>query len=164
MKWRATMLVICVAAGLQGCAAFGRRGVDDLSRPVGGEVLPADMLAEAVPADGPDARAVRRVAEADGARVFALRVQEGVPAYRVRRTDQVFFVVAGEGIASVAGQRRIVGPGSVVVAPRRKEVKFVRSEEQVHSPLLMALVVVPYGPPPKGLAEALIPPDAPEAD
>lgn len=156
-----TMIVIA-AACLPGCAAFGRRGPEDLSRPVRGEVLPANMLAEAGEQGGTEGPNLRRVAEAKGARVFALRVEEGVPEYRSRRHDQIFFVVSGEGIAAVDGQRRFIGPGSVVVAPRKSNVLFVRREDDRRAPLLMALALVPYDSPPKALSEALVEADAAE--
>lgn len=158
------LTVFVAAACLPGCAALGRRGPEDLSRPVRGEALPAEMLEEAAEQGGAEGRNIRRVAEAHGARVFALRVEEEVPEYRAWWNDQVFFVVSGEGIASVDGQRRLIAPGSVVVAPRRAKVIFVRGEEHRRAPLLMALVMVPYGSPPKGLRGALAPPEAAEQE
>lgn len=159
MSIRASLaLLSLLLLGASGCRLGPGRDVEDLSRPIKGDVLPRDLIADAAaPAPG-ETWSARYLGETNEARLFAIQTLEGLQPYRLRRVDQVFFVVSGSGIGSVDGKRRIIGPGSVLVVPRRKVVKIARREDQRDAPLLMTLAIVPSGTLPDAVANALVPP------
>ena len=146
MSLRTSVLAVVVTSfALGGCAPWRNKGLVALARPVKGDVLTAERLTDLAKPESGRAYRVRRVAETAGARVFTLQTTGEVQPYRLKKHDQIFFVVSGAGIAAVNVGRRVIGPGSVVVVPRGDEVRFVRDEAHGQTPLTLVQVVVPGG-------------------
>ena len=159
MSIRASLVLLCLLfLCAAGCGLGPGRKVERLARPIKGVVLPEEEIAKAAaPASG-ETWSVRYLAESRESRLFAVQTLEGVQPYRLRSVDQVFFVVSGTGIGSVDGQRRIIGPGSVLVVPRRKVVKIVRRDDERDAPLVMTLAIMPSRTLPEAIANAVAPP------
>jgi len=137
-----TVLLVSLVA-VSGCGT----GKDDMIGPfppqVQGENFTPDEMIAKVKLSQAETHSSLRLAEMRAAEVYVIQTTGELRPEPLDNRDQVFFIVRGQCISNVQGTRDVVGPGSVIVAPRGVPVRFIRGPEDAGKPLLVVRVVSP---------------------
>jgi len=154
------MAWVCACAALAltaaGCSAMSG-GVPSFPQYAASDAIPAARLAAAVKFQGEETYRVKRVAETQGCRAYAIHTRGEIQPYTLPKWDQVFCVVSGTCVAEVNGERGVVGPGSVIVVARGDTVRFLRVPERDKEPILLLLSLTPGDAPREVIQKALEP-------